>query len=290
MTFDATILSEIGRDALRTTYEVHEKLGARGTEKVKRNQFGDSTLTADWECEEAVIRTLEENRVPITIISEEHGRVELGNKFLGILDGLDGTNRYVAFMKGDKKARYGTMFAIFDGVNPNYDNYLFSGVMEHPTRRLFFAVKDRGSFVMDIDDGTKKSIKISERKVFDGDTRVLIDSYKKAEHFDYVSRTFVDRLPKGYGFQCLLSSAMHYADLASGQADLVLECTRKGNLEIAVAYGLIKEAGGFMVALDGKELGKRKYFEFGQDSYVGVISAANHNLIKDFLKKTNYLS
>jgi fructose-1,6-bisphosphatase/inositol monophosphatase family enzyme len=43
---------------------------------------------------------------------------------------------------------------------------------------------------------------------------------------------------------------------------LALECTRKGNLEIAVAYGLIREAGGVMTTADGEDLGPKGYQTF----------------------------
>ena len=129
----------ISKEALQRVYLSHQELGIKGLEETRKNQFGELTLEADWEAEEVVIKTFEEHEIPITIISEEHGRTELGDEFLGILDGLDGTNRYRAFMAGDTTARYGTMLGIFRGINPTYDDYLTAGIMEHPTRRLFFA-------------------------------------------------------------------------------------------------------------------------------------------------------
>ena len=46
------------------------------------------------------------------------------------------------------------------------------------------------------------------------------------------------------------SSAIAYVDIATGEAHINLEYTRKDNLEIAVAYGLLKEAGA--VLIDGR--------------------------------------
>lgn len=51
-----------------------------------------------------------------------------------------------------------------------------------------------------------------------------------------------------------ISSAVHYVDLAAGRYDEVCEHTRKGNLELAAAYRLVKESDGFMGAIVEGEL------------------------------------
>ena len=81
------------------------------------------------------------------------------------------------------------------------------------------------------------------------------------------------------------SSAIHYADLSTGNVDGVIEATRKANLEIAVAFPLIKEAGGIMFDGNGQSLGNKKYNEFGQENNLIVISAATNSLANDILNK-----
>jgi len=279
-------ITRISNDALKRAYESHKRLGIEGLEKTRRNQFGEFTLDADWDAEESVIKTFDEYGVPITIISEEHGIVALGSDFLGILDGLDGTNRYRAFMSGDTAARYGTMLGIFKGTNPTYDDYLTSSVMEHPTRRLVTTTKNRGVFDVNLDDCKAVSIKVSSERKFDNKTRILVDYYPSEYDFHrLVIKPYVDKL-EGFNFRTLRSSEAHYVDLASGEADLVFECTRKGNLEITVAYGLITEAGGVMITPDGKYIGPRKYREFGQKEYVPIITASTLELARGFLQHT----
>ena len=63
--------------ALRRAYEVHENLGSRGEELIQKNQFGETALRIDIEAEEAVINVLKENNIPIRIISEEHGQIDI---------------------------------------------------------------------------------------------------------------------------------------------------------------------------------------------------------------------
>ena len=50
----------------------------------------------------------------------------------------------------------------------------------------------------------------------------------------------------------------YYIDVSNGKADLALECTRKGNLEIAIAHGLITESGGVMTTLNGEKIDSKK--------------------------------
>jgi len=268
-------IQNLAIDALFRAFKIHEALGAQGEELVKKNQFGDTALRIDVACEAEILNALREAKFPIRVNSEEHGITEIVANpiYLGSLDGLDGTHRY----KNERgKGRYGTMFNIFNGVDPTYDDYVFSGVMEHSTKRLFFAVKEKGSFLLE--EGSTKPICCADTRFLNRDARIYVDEY-----FDINRKTFSEKL-QGFNIKYLLASCVYYVDVASGEADLALECTRKGNLEIAVAYGLIKEAGGVMVTCDGKSIGDRKYLEFGQSTHIPVITAATGELAINLLE------
>lgn len=277
------LIKEIAISALKKAYQVHEELGARGEEIVQKNQFGEMALRADVEMEEAVIKELKrlkDSGVPIRLKSEEHGVVDIGENpiCLGVLDGLDGSGVY---KKERDKGRYGTMLGVFSGLNPKYDEYLFSGIMEPVTKRLFFTVKNMGSFV--IVDGEEIPIHCSGATELRKQTRIHID-----EGWGINKKVFSRKL-QDFNATCLRASEAHYANLASGSADLVLECTRKGNLEIAVAYGLVTEAGGVAFTLDEAGLGQRKYSEFGQeqDEHIPVVFAATEQLAKVLIRHVN---
>ncbi len=76
------------------------------------------------------------------------------------------------------------------------------------------------------------------------------------------------------------SAESRYVDVAAGSMDLAFESSRKGNLEIAVAYGIIREAGGTIVDADGNDIGSQLYESFGQDSQVPIITAATPELAR----------
>ncbi|MBU0953211.1 MAG: hypothetical protein KKA90_02185 [Nanoarchaeota archaeon] len=247
--------------SLEKAYNIHQDLGKVGEELLQKNQFGETALRGDVEIEKAM--------VPIRILSEEHGTLDIGTnpQYLGLLDGLDGSSVY---KKARAKGRYGTMLGIFSSLDPRYDDYLFSGIMEHATRRLFYAVNGKGSFL--IANGKTETIACSKSTELSEKTRIYVDEY-----FETNRKIFSAKL-QGFHVSYLGSSAVYYADLASGSADLVLECTRKRNLEIAIAYGLETESGGVMVTADGRSLGPCPYLEFGHDIQVPVVSAATKEL------------
>ena len=267
-------LQSILIEALQRTFSVHNDLGKSGEETVEKNQFGDTALKADIECENAVINFLKETKLPIRIISEEHGTVDLSEnpQYLGILDGLDGSSLY---KKERGEGKYGTMFGIFNTADPRYEDYLVGGIMQHATGRLFIGIKGEGAFV--IEGNTKTSIQTSGATKLDKGALIYIDEY-----FDINKKTFSEKLA-GFNTKYLGASAAYYAGVAEGSADFALECTRKNNLEIAIAYGLEMEAGGAMVDLDGNSLADKKYLEFGQTEKLPVITAATKELAEQLI-------
>ncbi len=271
---------QIALDSLGKALLVHDNLGEAGEELVQKNQFGETALRVDIECEKAILDFLKEMKVPIRVVSEEHGQVDITEnpRYLGILDGLDGSNVY---KKERGRARYGTMFGIFDTINPSYQDYLTSGIMEHPTKRLFLAQRNGGAFV--IEGSQRTPIHSSSRTKLDPDVRIYIDEY-----FEINRNTFSNKLqdfkPTLRDFSAG-SSAVHYADVASGVADLALECTRKNNLEIAIAYGLETEAGAVMIDLEGVSIGDKKYLEFGQKEKTPIVTAATRELAEELLER-----
>jgi len=278
---DIEKLAELGIEALQRAHQDHNQLGEEGKKSKRKNAFGEIALKADIQCEEAILDFLREKEFPAIVHSEEHGEVTLKEpKFTAMLDGLDGS---VAYRKGE--GRYSTMFGIFEGTDPTYNDYIFCGVMEHTTGNLYFAIKGEGSFV--IENGERTPIKTSpvngKHKDLLANARFYVDI-----EFDNVTGTriiqdnFLSKLP-GFNIKSELSSAAHWTDLASGEADVVLECARKGNLELAVGYGLVTEAGGVVVGLNNVSIGDKKYNLWGQGrkNYVPFIAAATPELARE---------
>jgi fructose-1,6-bisphosphatase/inositol monophosphatase family enzyme len=272
---DVLTIAEMGKAALYNAKHVHDSLGKDGEAIVHTNQHGEQALRVDVEAEQAVIDILKKYKFPVQIVSEEHGVFELGEspQYLALLDGLDGS---IEYKRKRAVGRYATMLGIFFGINPCYHEYVFCGIMEHSSNTLYFAAQGMGSFRI---NNITTSVHCSNQRALNTvDTRIYIDEeYDAAKKSTIIYDSFLSKF-SAHNRLRQPSSAVHYADLASGHADAVLECTRKGNIEIGVAYGLVREAGGVIKGIDGNEIGHERYLSYHQDDEYPIVGAASNNL------------
>lgn len=278
-------ITEIGIRALRAAKIVHDQLGEIGLESVPSpNQFNEQALKADVEAEKAVLKSLKESELPIKVVSEEHGITDLSENqtLLGVLDGIDGTSEYRA---GRNRLRYATMLGISSGLDPAYGEYLFSGIMEHSTNRLWIGIRGQGSFFVD-PNGNKTQINTSGKTVFDNSTRI----YSMQPEYNDTSRRHLTGLVRKYKTTLPLSEAIALVDVACGEADLAATATRKSNLEQMIAFGLVMEAGGVMVDENNRNIYNQRYLEWGQKESVLLVTACTPQLAGDFLEKLKTLN
>ncbi len=141
-------LIEITEEALRDAYEKVVGLGEKGKEESGDvNELGDVTFRADMVAGKAVFDSLRRKNLNIRIVSEEsRKRVKIGNanQFLGVIDEIDGSRPY---KKGI--GRYATMFAIFDGLSPFYNDYLVSGILDYLNKQIYLAAKAKGAYILE---------------------------------------------------------------------------------------------------------------------------------------------
>lgn len=277
------MINKIVEEALLAAQSCLARLGPLGLLPKEKNRFGETCLRADWECEEAVIGCLRRGNFAARVISEEHGIVDLTpNPFYTcVLDGVDGTYQY---QKNRAKGLYGTILGIFHGLDPHYNDYAAGGAIIHAHNTLITYVKNEG---VDICRQmlTKNHYNIpplivdSLSELVSRQRPIFVDEPWEANQIAF-SNPLKER---GYTINDLGSSTASYTAIALGQADLVLECTRKDNLEIAAFYGLITELQGLMVTLEGKSIGEEKYKKFGQRDHIPVITCTNKNLLNDLL-------
>lgn len=271
-------LKQVVMDALGRAKSVHDSLGKEGIVPVGKNRFGDTSLKGDIEAEKVVFDCFQNAQIPIRFVSEEHGVTDItpSPKYLGVLDGTDGSGVYKKYFG---TGRYGTLLGIFSSLDPYYNDYVVCGFMEHATGRLFIASKNGGSFV--VTDGSATRIQCSNSTVLDDTTRIHIDG---TLWWGLDEKTVKPRLD-GLKISDLHCSAAHHTDLAMGVVDVVAECTRKNNLEIAIDFGLVREAGGCVVDRDCVGIGQRKYVSWEQDRHVPIVMAATQEIAQQFCRK-----
>lgn len=217
------------------------------------NQFGESSVIADWELEETVIKFWQATGFKIGWVTEEHGSFNLkGAEYVAYLDGLDGSRVYVEGEGG----RCGTMLGMYLAGKPDFSGYLGSLLVDYGQRETggdntLIAAAGLGAWV----DDTAEQGKYIKVQV-DNSPKPHKKLIAYADLYFAPVRQAATHLPK-VKFIYLKASLPYYVDLVEGYSWLVLECTRKHSLEIAAAYPLVHEAGGVMVDVNsGKELGK----------------------------------
>lgn len=275
-------LRGIIQNALLSARKAVVDLGSGAIELVPSPlSYDNDVMKGDLEAERAVINYLENSGLSVAIHSEEHSWQNIGAQhaeYLSVLDGIDGSNE---FRKQDPSCRSGTMLGLFRGADPTYDDYLIGGIIEYPSGKFYTASRGEGAFAQ-APNAEPVPIHANGQKIlrpgfFYVDNNPSKEYKMMQETAAMLTRSGFKPKPR------LGSSAMHYAEVADGRIDAVIECTRKGNLEIATAYGIIKEAGGVMLDIEGNPLGTKKYREFGQNEKLLVITAATQELANEII-------
>lgn len=265
--------------AVAACKEMHDILGDDGLMPVHKNQYGETALAADVGCEVAVIDQCKKGiDVSIRVRSEEHGDFIQGDgepQFLLMLDGLDGSGVYVST---HRTGEYGTMFALFYGADPCFEDFVCSFVVQHALARVCSAYRFCETRWYEQGKGIQ-NLRTNGHTRLRPDSRIRVDEY-----FEVNRNTFSKKLSPQFSIEYTKCSAQSYVDVAIGKADAALECTRKGNLEIAVAYPLIRAAGGVIVDLDGNDIGKQKVLTWKQDVHAPIIAAATMELARDIIR------
>ncbi len=288
----AETYKELGFDALTASHEIYRQLLAEGTasQDVQENQFGEMAMQIDIAAEKMVIDALQvyssANEQGIQVISEEHGDFVIGENptLTALIDGLDGST---AFKESGGEKRSGTMFALYQGTNPRFEQYLLGGIADHKLGKIVVAVRGEGATVRDYTSGTEQPVHASHAVKLDEATRIYIDegveNYPTFPHHD--KGYFYDPIKKAFSTRYEKSSAVYFFDLAVGAADIDLEYGRKNNLEHMVAYPLMKESGAVMEFLSGGDIGSTTYEEYCDvdnaefnNGYPAIIAAATPEL------------
>ena len=294
-------ITEIGVNALREAYKVQKELYDNGT-IWQLDNFGNGTDKAtkgDWESEEAVIKYLTDKNFPGVIISEEHGKIKLGKKYLAVLDGIDGSSAMVK----DHKSRCGTIISIANKLKPTYNDFIFSGITEYITNRIAYTVKNKGVWIVDrIGDNEikEKVIEFSERG-FDDCMTIKIDCYKTdyakgitkgmSQFEEFMNENVVKKLEGKMKLAGSVTGSEMCLDLLERKVEAVAHIVAKGVFEIPNMYLMTKELMGVGTDLQGNDLGNKKWkamkvYDDSMEIDVAIFASSHElgNKIIEYLK------
>jgi len=202
---------------------------------IKNNDVSNFATIADLEAEDVVIKIISQNFPNHNIIAEESGRVNNSSNYMWVIDPLDGT---IAF---NAKIPYFTV-----SIGLLKDNQPLIGVLNQvEAGELYWASKGRGAYV------NGRRIKVSkvselERAMFGVDFGHRVSRQNKLDVF----------------IKPLMYKVSYLFSLGSDAA--ILGLLSKGNLDVFATEGwvwdfaagaiIVKEAGGEITDLEGKEL------------------------------------
>ena len=274
---------QAGVEALKTAYRVQEELFKQGEisgkniigELVEKGSGSDKSLRGDWESEEAVIEVLRARGLPVRVIAEEHGTIDIVSNpnFLAVLDGYDGSSALAA----NPGARGGTMLAIAKSLNPTYNEFVFGGLTERASGVVVYGAPRGDVYEFNMKNGKWNQLNpFQHQRRFGRNTRVhLDDPILWEEHAEGVTsgldeigelmhETFTTPLKEHAILSGQNSSAAMCLDLLYGEVDAIGGVIAKGVFEPPAEYPMIRELGGIMLGIDGTEIGDKRWSEYGR--------------------------
>jgi myo-inositol-1(or 4)-monophosphatase len=203
---------------------------------VKENQSSIVT-NADLESEKTIIGIITKAFPRHNIISEEYGFIHNGSDITWVIDPLDGTSNFAAHIPW-----FGVLIAVLNGSEP-----VMAGALLPVQQDVYFAEKGTGSFK------NGERIKATARSNLREMLVAFSTDYTGDE--DYLNKgvAILKRLIAGSRNIRTTNSLIDFLYVAEGKLGACVNMVTK-IWDIAAPSLLIKEAGGFMTDLTGKDI------------------------------------
>jgi len=262
-------LVKVCKTALLEAHKTLTKIGAKGISEIKDDHVVDISTKGDMAISKNLINFFKKEKISAVLYSEESGRIVLGKnpKFTITFDDIDGTNNYYC---GRNLLPYCTVVTIFDSTKPKFKDALIAGVIEHNSKKIWLAVRNKGCYLNDLKIKTSGTTNINRRTV------VIIDHYASSNKISKLAKIYPKVWIKDFG-----SAALHLAGVSSGMFDAYISSANKAH-ELGAGYLLIKEAGGFITDWSGKLIDDKIY---NFDNKYSVITASTEKLGKLLVSK-----
>jgi len=252
--------------------------GRKIFEIYKSNKFEEASkldntpiTRADQASQDILIDHLGDLGVPILSEEQEDDLSRIGANSLWIVDPLDGTMDFIK--KTDD-------FSIMIGLVENGEVKL--GVVCAPAKdKIYYAVKDRGAFVEDLDGSNKKELRVSENSG-------LVQARPVFSRFHLGKKEQMLLSAIGISdYNKMGSGGLKMSSIAAGESDFYVSFTDKmREWDTCASEIILKEAGGMVTDLDGESLQYNKE-DTRQSRGILASNAALHleliKLIKKFL-------
>ena len=222
-------------DAVKKAVDLIPTLEERGVD-IEMGADGTPTSEVDKIAENTVLDYLVRNNIPLNVLSEEIGYVDNGYDDILVLDPIDGTSNCIAGVP---------LYTISMAVGKSSLSDVHTAYLRNlTTGDSMWAIKGAGTFK------NGKQVKVRRLDPKNLFMMVYVGNSSCPTVFNLIKR-----LPSSRSYGC---ASIEMALVAEGQADgfyMNSEVHTRGIrvVDIAASYLLLKEAGGYIYDLDGRE-------------------------------------
>ena len=191
---------------------------------------------ADLAADKVIHEILSKTNLPILSEETRDDLIRLQTERIWIVDPLDGTKDFI-----NKSTNFSVMIALVENKTP------IAGVVYQPIGdNLYVAEKNSGAFLKNV--GKWKQLKASKEPHLKKARAVASEHHFSEKNVKFFSKFEID-------YYQIASLGLKAAEIATGKADFYINTSDKAHeWDTAAAFVLIKEAGGQITDLDGKEL------------------------------------
>lgn len=200
----------------------------------------NSPLTlADKTANDIIVECLKENYPDYAILSEESvdNKSRLENDYCFIVDPLDGTREFVK-----RNGQFTVNIALVYNKKP-----IMGAIYIPVTRQLYYASKDKGAFIENIDTGKIKKLKVSEK------LKSLVWVGSKS-HSSEKEENIINDHRDVIGEIMSAGSSLKGCMVAEGKADVYYRFGLTCEWDTAAMQCIVEEAGGIFRQMDGSEM------------------------------------
>lgn len=208
---------------------------------ISRKGPGDFVSEADKRAERTLFGELSKARPDYAFLMEESGAVHGSDKsHRFIIDPLDGTTNFLHGI---------AHFAISIGLER--EGEIVAGIVYNPvTEEMFMAEKGQGAFVIGATGRDNYRLRVSPRsELADSVIACGIPHAGRSDPAQFM-RELAGIMPRCSGIRRMGAAALDLAFVAAGRVEAFWE-RNLSPWDTAAGYILVKEAGGYVTALDG---------------------------------------
>ena len=220
----------------------------KAAEKSNRGAGGDISMMIDLAAEDTIIKVLEKSNVDLLLISEEIGEKYIGDEEEAkkgqiklIVDPIDGSNNAV---KGIPYCSVSIAYAVGNTMN----DIVKAVVLNLNTKDIYWAEKGKGAYLNDA------KIHVSD---IDMSRKCFFELNLPMKNLMMLLQKLAPLIRKFHRIRILGSTALSLCQIANGSMEAYINLKESNRLvDVAAGFLILKEAGGKIFSLDGKEINK----------------------------------